>query len=648
MKLVLDRVNWHKVNHVTRDQVRNREQYCPPISLFRWWARRPHALIGALLDASGLPKGELVSDVFSGGGTVALEAVARGFKVYAQDFHPWVTWGLRTALDGISPETLERGISTFIEELESKVKPLYSAPCPLHGSSEVLHTFWVRECRCLYCGNRLYLFPYSLITVSSRSSTEPYGYYGCSGCGGVTRKRLESQRPRRCECGAAFSPERRPLLARRLVKCSHCSHEIPCEDAWASKVVWKVALIQRLCMVKEREIVHFDIPQPQEALTTGKIKYPAVPTSLRASIPRGRETDVLRKTGFTKWYELYPARQLTVLLHAAEVAKALTIEEQVRNRIQLAIASASEMAGYLCRWDRFHPKVFEAMANHRFSPLGLAVEINLMGRRGRGTLRRRLAASLKSARWSHATTQPLARQFSLTTQSSPKGRPLPCEINVACGSSSHQLLPDRSVGLMITDPPYYDSVQYGELGAVFVAWARVVKGNKNEWRTQIDEEAVPNSIRGTGMEHYANLLRKIFRETRRTLKPKAKLLLTYHSSDFRGWAALGLALHSAGLHVLGLATAHSENESDHPKRGRLVFCKDLVLECRTGGKRPKALRVVTPPRSEDEKELIAAGRAIALHSRDGVRAMADFFLQEVSQLRKQRIRLNGMTVQNGG
>ena len=65
-KSTLDRINWPAVNRATRRQVRNREVYCPPISLFRWWARRPHALTRALLDASKIEPEDLVSDPFSG------------------------------------------------------------------------------------------------------------------------------------------------------------------------------------------------------------------------------------------------------------------------------------------------------------------------------------------------------------------------------------------------------------------------------------------------------------------------------------------------------------------------------------------------------------------------------------------------------
>jgi len=113
--VLLKRINWAVVNRATRRQVRNREYHCPPVSLFGWWARRPHPLVGALPDASGLSTGERVSDPFSGGGTVAVEAAVRGFKVYAQDLNPWATWGLATALDGVDPERLQLGIDAFLQ-----------------------------------------------------------------------------------------------------------------------------------------------------------------------------------------------------------------------------------------------------------------------------------------------------------------------------------------------------------------------------------------------------------------------------------------------------------------------------------------------------------------------------------------------------
>jgi hypothetical protein len=77
---LLSGIDWQRLEQRIRAQQRNREIYTPPISLFRWWARRSHALIGALLDSavdSRAGAGLTVSDPFSGGGTVAIEAARR-------------------------------------------------------------------------------------------------------------------------------------------------------------------------------------------------------------------------------------------------------------------------------------------------------------------------------------------------------------------------------------------------------------------------------------------------------------------------------------------------------------------------------------------------------------------------------------------
>jgi len=111
LSLLVERVDWDALGQTVRTQQRNREIHTPLVSLYRWWARRSHALIGALLDAASeksCSQRLVVSDPLSGGGTVAIEAVLRGHRVYAQDLHPWAVRGLATALDGADPVELEK------------------------------------------------------------------------------------------------------------------------------------------------------------------------------------------------------------------------------------------------------------------------------------------------------------------------------------------------------------------------------------------------------------------------------------------------------------------------------------------------------------------------------------------------------------
>lgn len=630
MAALIQQVNWASVNKATRREVRNREIHCPAISLFRWWARRPHALARALLKASRLRRNDLISDPLSGGGTVTIEAAVSGHRVYAQDINPWPTWGLQVALDGVAPSRLKAGIDSFWRRLRETVASEYATNCPEHGSGEILHTFWVRQLACKRCNKKFFLFPYSLITLASRNHDERLGFFGCSACGHVTRSRL-SRRARCGRCRRLLAFPHQPLLIRKIARCPHCTEEISHSVAWTRRPRWVPVLVQRKCRCGGKEQTHFDCPTALETKTA--LKRHKAPDALRRRIPKGRETAVLLRGGFKHWSDLYPPRQLVVLFKAAELAHTCSSNGLVQRRIQLAVAGAGEMAGYLCRWDRFHPKPFEALANHRYSVLGLAVETNLAAERGRGTLKRRLLSSLTAARWMH---EHLPRHPSASTTSGDLRQPV---CTIVTGSSAAQRLNSDSVGLVITDPPYYDAVQYGELSGLFLVWAQIATGQQRFWRPNLRSEAVPNEVRGAGAPHYERMLSSILAETSRTLRPTGKLLLTYHSTDFRGWFALGKALHLSGLKVLALAVAHSENEKDHPKRNSHAFTRDLVIECQKRKRRVRTPLVVTIPRQSDQRELLAAGRVIASLSQGEYREMAKKYLEMTRRLRSRRIRV---------
>ena len=97
---LLSRVKWRRLGRIAQRELHNREVHAPVVSAYRWWARRPHSVMGAILDAAVDKYGDhlTVADPFSGGGTVTFEAARRGLRAYAQDLYPWPARGLATAL----------------------------------------------------------------------------------------------------------------------------------------------------------------------------------------------------------------------------------------------------------------------------------------------------------------------------------------------------------------------------------------------------------------------------------------------------------------------------------------------------------------------------------------------------------------------
>lgn len=634
---LLSRVAWEGVNERVRHEQRNREIYVPPISLYRWWARRPHALIGALLDAAcEIRRSPVISDPFSGGGTVAMEAARRGLRLYAQDLHPWAVAGLASALDGVDPDALGRAVAELLEVLGGSCSHLYATTCPEHGSgSELSHLFWVRTRTCPSCDGITHLFPYSLLTLASRRKDEDQGYFGCPSCGLVSRHRASGGSARTCPgCSGRLAPPDTSLLGDRRARCaaSECGETFAAFDG--TPPGWLPVLVQRVCSTPGGTTSHFDAPTRAECETSA---VGALPPVLAEDIPAGVETSLLHRAGFARWSDLYPPRQLRMLTECAGAIRQLQTTDSIRARLRLALCGAAEMAGYLSRWDRYYPKAFEAMANHRFPALGFACETNLLADRGRGTLRRRFTHSVNAARWGEEN---ISLNGSLrTASSSDRRRAVGQGALLVCGSSERQLPADKSVDLVLTDPPYFDDVQYAELASLFLVWARAIDLAPASVTVDLSSEAVANSSRGTGVVEYRALLEKIFQEAQRTLKPRGRLVLTYHNTDIRAWWALSGALHEAGLVVRALAVAEAENGSDHAKRNSNAFTSDLVIECRSKNTRAVPLTVVGAPTTSEARELYAAGRTIAGAGATELTAFIDYYRRERGPLTHPRIRI---------
>jgi putative DNA methylase len=321
------------------------------------------------------------------------------------------------------------------------------------------------------------------------------------------------------------------------------------------------------------------------------------------------ETNHLRTSGFQRWSDLYPHRQLQTLLAAAKEVGTLAFTDEVKRRLLMAVLGACEMAGYVCRWERYHPKAIEAIANHRYARATVVVETNLLSPVGRGTLPRRLQAAEKALTW-------MRREGAVPKQiraasSDGRRRHLSTGALVVTGSSTRQVLTGGAARLIFTDPPYHDDVQYGELAQLFHVWMAV------SMQTPVPNEraeAVPNAVRGTDTKNYEDLVAACFAASRRTLQRDGRLVLTFHNNDLNAWAALANALARARFVVVGLATVSAENPMDHSKRGKRVFLCDLVIEClqrsvHRGDKSVPTVRGAVS--SEERRNLVAVGLAVA-------------------------------------
>jgi adenine-specific DNA methylase len=291
----------------------------------------------------------------------------------------------------------------------------------------------------------------------------------------------------------------------------------------------------------------------------------------------------------------------------------------------LAVIGAAEMPAFLSRWDRRYLKVYEGIANHRYAHTTLVVESNPLAEMGRGSLPHRLKTARKALEWVAVHTPPRLRANFLA----PSARRLTPNhgVVIATGSSIRQRLKDGVVDLVLTDPPYYDDVQYGELARLLHFWLSMYQRVP-----AIDEaqEAVPNRSRGNDGNFYSQVIARCLSESKRTLAPRGKVILTFHNKKMAAWKALCQALHEAGLAVRAASAVRVENDADHSKRQGRGLLHDLVLECERQRARNAGKVVTTPGNSPAARELLAMGVAMGKALRAGTpESLPDLYQSEL-------------------
>lgn len=597
---VLRHVDVAQVNLAARVESRSRQTTLPPITTYRWWARRTEAVTGALIDAANVdqPGRLLVADPFTGGGVIALAALLRGHRVYAQDINLWAAQNLTTMLSLPVADRLELAADRLRSQLTPLLETAYATSFEDGSPATVAHTLRVAVVACPNCSIDVRLFPSGIVSLTERVDCGAVsGWLACPS--GHMQFGSTIRRTRCRACKQLIDPKAR-YTSGRMFRC-HCGHS---GRIWeAGSIRWEPILIERTARSR-REITPPTKAELSVAADKTWPKQPQLP-----EISTGTETKVLHRFGMKRWDQIMPRRQQAVLgAFASAIESAANGDDRVASVLRAAVLGSVEMAGYLSRWDPRYLKPYEAVANHRYNVTTLSAEPNVWGapQSGRGTVGRRLEHLAKAGNWYAerlggsprvAGPLPVTQRRSSGSQAH--------DVRVVVGSSTRLLASDNSIDLVCTDPPYHDDVKYGELSEIFRAWAGLDS-------LQIDGEAVV-SAEGIDSADYESTLLRAFREMRRALKPEGHLVLSYANRETTAWAALFGALQSAGFTALGYQVVHAENEVDHAKAKRRSCNLDVILDLIVDdGHRIEKFTPKRPQTSDDEESFCHMVGAVAL------------------------------------
>lgn len=137
---------------------------------------------------------------------------------------------------------------------------------------------------------------------------------------------------------------------------------------------------------------------------------------------------------------------------------------------------------------------------------------------------------------------------------------------------------DGSVDAVITDPPYYDMIEYSDASDYFYVWLRraLVDIQPDLFAETVgtsiaptlqnkDDEIIVRRVFNGGIRHdrefYERSLSRAFHEARRVLRPDGHLVVVFGHSDPDAWLRLLGALHDAGFVVTSAWPSRTETSN---------------------------------------------------------------------------------------
>lgn len=606
------------ISEIAEAESWRKEIYRPIYHVHKWWAQRLGSVFRAAIIASAIPKdspvhefflqpvsleGVTVFDPFMGSGTTVGEAHKLGCTTIGRDINPVAYRAVCTALGPLDRRDLARQFDVLSQTVAPELRRLYRSVDSRGRPCDVLYYFWVKVLDCPRCEAKVDIFPRYVFTRHADRTKDVRVFVLCPACNDVFpigRHDTSAECP---NCHLDFDPRQGPAK-RTTAVCQSCGHEFklaataraaghPPAHRMYAKLVLRENGAKEYLRITEDDLALFGRAKRQ--LT--KLN-PPLP---RVGIKDGRNTRQITNYGYHYWHQLFNERQLLALTTLAQGITRLP-DGPSRDALSLLFSGTLEFNNMFASYKGEGTGAVRHMFSHHIlKPERMPIEANLWGTpQSSGAFstlyRTRLmraidyrekpfeialektAGSRNRARKVYHLSPPMGRK--LHARYPRNGLP-PGAICLSCGSSSRTDLPDQSVDLIVTDPPFFDNVHYSELADFFHVWQQEYfwGGRRKSSTTRHSEE-----VQDTDALAFAEKLRDVFAECFRILRDGGRLVFSYHHSREDGWSAIARAVIGAGFKLVQAQPVKSEMSVAAPKsQAKEPIDLDVLLVCRKRG-----------------------------------------------------------------
>ncbi len=586
-------------NALARLESFNKHLFRPNTYLHKWWARRAgttfrHILKQLVEDPTkrdfyspGGLEGKIILDPMMGGGTTLHEAIRMGASVVGVDIDPIPVLQARASLSCVSLDHKRAVFAQYLETLRGRISHLYLTRCPDCGAkSEIQFVIYGlrQKCRC----REVIILDSFLLREDSRRGDLRICPKCCTvydtkahSCDEMSSVRLVERKEERChECGVSFSD---------ITETPYNERYIP-------------LVVVGLCgshgqFFKSPD--RLDIENLSEArrlrggLNLGEQKA--------FLVPLGPKSVDLRRRGINSYLELYTPRQLLYLFHSIDLIGAQN--EIDRLWLSLLVSTSLDfnclLAGYKGADKRRPGAIRHVFSHHAYSIPYTAVENNpVFSNSTSGTLERLFKDRIVNAsEWAADPVEAKIHGKKIvririagevdkgeSAQTFEELQDEPRKFRLIQGDARNLDLPEDSVDHVVTDPPYYDSVQYGDLSRFFRVWLRLLLPSNILW--DYDQSNAAVAQRETPTEgKYCETLAGIWNVCFRVIKKqRGRLIFTFHHWRPSAWAELTISLKRAGFVLVNRYVVFSENPISVHIRQLKALKHDVILVLKPRGK----------------------------------------------------------------
>lgn len=485
------------------------EGHTPIYKMHKYFARRPHNVFRELIRHYSQP-GDLVVDCFGGGGVTLIEALTVGRKVISYDVNPVASFIQYAQALEVKRERVEKIANVIRTRISELIGEAYTTRC--RKCSTNAHVRWFEHAytvKCPHCNHETLLDSKSKKIATSGKPID--GSYVCNNCSGELR--------------ASNTKRTGSRLLNLRYKCINCAtHEVVAPEPADDDKFYQFKLSE------DKWIQQHNLSIPQE-------KIPAY-------WDRQKEDCLLRK-GFERFSDLFTPRNRVCSALYFKILEDLR-DECTEEEFMFMLLNISALLRYtnnmtfsVGSWMDGRPV---AWAKHAFWTPNQFIECNPLeyfDHRMKAAL-----SGIKDREQRFRDTKPTFNEADVIS-----GRATHC---IRHGSSATMKLPNDSVDLVVTDPPYGSNVQYGELCHFWLVWIQRLLPFRTK-RFDLTEEVVVHRKQDKAANYsktfsdYRMGLTAVYSECHRVLKNNGILVFTFNNKNPEAWFSVIKAALDAGF-----------------------------------------------------------------------------------------------------